>query len=206
MKTLFIEAKSKSKVNINKILEVSKKLPKNIALAYSIQFIDIAQNIKEILSNEHNITLFSQVLGCSHIKPPRETEAVLLIGSGRFHGISLALETKLPIYILDKITLIGITKQEIEKLQNHQKTAYLKFLNANKAGVLISAKPGQNRLKQALEFKKELNKKTYLFLANNINSAEFENFGLDSWVNTACPRLDLNNSNIINMSVLKEKR
>ena len=203
MKTLFIEARSKSKVNPNKILEISKEIPKSIAIAYSIQFKNIAQDIKKILSKDHKITSFTQVLGCSNPKFPKDTQAILLIGSGRFHGISLAYESKLPIYILDRNNLSRVTKQDIEKLQNRQKASYLRFLNSNKVGILVSTKPGQNRLKRALELKKALNKKTYLFLTNNINTMEFENFSINSYINTACPRIDLDNSAIINLDKIR---
>ena len=201
MKTIFIPAKSKSRVNSKKILEISKKLPNNIAITYSIQFQEIAKDIKKILSKKHKITSFIQVLGCSKPKFSK-TDAVLLIGSGRFHAISLACETKLPIYILEKHNLSKITNQDIEKLQKTKKAAYLKFLNANKLGILISTKPGQNRLKHALNIKDQIKKKSYLFLSNNINTLEFENFTIDSYINTGCPRLDMD-STIINIQDIK---
>ena len=204
MKLLHIEAKSRSKVNPNKILEISKKLPKNIAIAYSIQFKDIARDIKKILLKNHKINTFIQILGCSKPRFPKNTEAILLIGSGRFHGISLAYETKLPIYILDRDNLSKITKEDVEKIKKIQKAAYLKFLYSENIGVLISTKPGQNRLKKALDLKKQIkDKKVYLFLTNNINVPEFENFNINSWINTACPRLDMDNSSIININRIK---
>ena len=200
MKKVFIPVKSKSQVNPEKILKLSKKLPKNIAIAYSIQFKDIADKIKTILKDK-NITYCIQILGCS--KPVfRNTEAILLIGSGRFHGISLALHTNLPVYILNSNNLGIISNEDIEKIQKKQRVAYLKYLNSNKIGILVSIKPGQSKLKKALNFKKKLkNKKSYLFLSNNINSQEFENFKIDSWVNTACPRLDMDSS-VINIDKL----
>ena len=79
----------------------------------------------------------------------------------------------------------------------------MKYLNADKVGILISTKPGQQNLKKAIEFKKHLkNKTSYLFIANNINPNEFENFGILSWVNTACPKLDFDLP-IINIRDLK---
>ena len=50
--------------------------------------------------------------------------------------------------------------------------------------------------------KKKLKKQSYLFICNNINTYEFENFGLDSWVNTACPRMDMEDNKIINIDKL----
>lgn len=104
MKTLFIPAKIKSNVNIQAIQEISKTLPKQIAIAYSIQYEAVAKKIKQILSKSHKITKFVQVLGCS-TPVFQDTQAILLIGSGRFHAVSLALESNLPVYILQNHNL-----------------------------------------------------------------------------------------------------
>lgn len=209
MKKLFIPAKIASDVNADAILKLSNKLPKNIAIAYSIQFKDIAEKIKQILFNskKHKITLFTQVLGCSNPKFPKTTNAVLLITSGQFHAISLAIsahESKLPIYILYKNQLKKLSNKELIPLIQKQKASYMKFLNADKVGILVSTKPGQNRLKKSLELQNKLksSKKPYVFLSNAININEFENFpDIDSWINTACPRMDMDSS-IININNL----
>ena len=204
MKTLFIPTKIKSKVNKPKILSLSKKLPKNIALTYSIQYKEQAKEIKSLLSKSHKITKFIQVLGCSKPNFSKNTKAILLISDGRFHGVSLAIQTRLPVYVLENNQLTQISKKDIEKFEKKQKASYVKFLNADKIGILVSTKPGQQNLKRALDFKKKLkNKKSYLFISNNINTPEFENFGLDSWVNTACPRLDIESNSIINIDKIK---
>ncbi len=204
MKTLFVPAKIKSRVNKSKILEISKKLPKNIAIAYSIQYKDIASEIKKIFSKIHKITKLVQVLGCSKPNFPKNTQAVLLISSGKFHAISLAIESGLPIYILEHSKLREISKKDIDFFKKKQKASYLKFLNADKIGILVSTKPGQQNLKKALNFKKKLkNKKSYLFISNNINVNEFENFRLNCWVNTACPRLDMDSNFILNIDKIE---
>ncbi len=205
MKTLFIPAKIKTKINKDRIKSLSKKLPKNIAIAYSIQYHDIAFEIKRLLSN--NVTKIIQVLGCSKLSFPKTTQAVVLIGSGRFHALSLASETNLPIYILERDKLSEISKEEIESLKKIKKVSYLKFLNADKVGILVSTKPGQENMKKAIDLSKKIkDKKFYLFISNNINASEFENFGLESWVNTACPRLDMEDSRIINADELNLRK
>jgi len=200
MKTLFIPAKVSMEINEKKIS--SLKPPQNLAIAYSIQYKETASKIKEILSKSHDITSFVQVLGCSAPKFPKQTEAVLLISSGKFHGVSLAVETNLPIYIWEGNELIKISEGEIESLRKRRKAAYLNFLNSEKIGILISTKPGQENLKKAISLKSAAkSKKSYLFIANDINIREFENFGINSWVNTACPRMDFDSS-IINLGSL----
>ena len=203
MKTLFIPAKKISKIDKPKILSITKKLPINIAVAYSIQYKEQAKEIKSLLSKSHKINSFTQVLGCSKPNFPKNTQAVLLIGNSRFHAISLAFESKLPVYVLEDNQLTKISKKQIESLEKKQKTAYLKFLHSDKVGILVSTKPEQQNLKKAIDIKEKLKKQSYLFICNNINTSEFENFGLNSYINTACPRMDMNSKEIINASYLK---
>lgn len=201
MKILFIPVNSKISINKSKIILESKKLPKNIAIAYSIQYKSQAEQIKTILDKDSNINSFIQILGCLKPKFSKNTKAVLLISDGLFHAYSLAYEINLPVYILQDSKIIKIDKKQLNKINNPKKASYLNFLNSEKIGILISTKFGQENFKKAEIAKKQLkNKKSYLFLSNNINISEFENFSfIQSWINTACPKLDLESRKIINL-------
>lgn len=211
MKTLFIPISSKN-AKASNLDEISSHLPENLAIAYSVQFKNLAINIRDALVNKkHKITLFSQVLGCSNLNLPKNTQALLLIGQGRFHAIGLALGieqtfSNLPIYIYEAGKLSRISESDISALEKKQKAAYLKYLNAKNVGILITTKSGQSRLQRAIELKDKIkNKNSYLFIANNINTNEFENFPeIESWVNTACPRMDLDSSDIINIDKIEK--
>jgi diphthamide biosynthesis enzyme Dph1/Dph2-like protein len=204
MKTLFIPALSKIKINLEDINELSRKIPKDISIAYSIQYKKQAVQIKQILEKNHNIDSLIQVLGCSKLNLSKSTKAILLISDGKFHAVSLALETNLPVYLYNMNKLMKISDKEIKKLQQKRKASYINYLNSDFAGILVSIKPGQQNLKKAIELKKYLPKKSYLFLSNNINTAEFENFPqIQSWINTACPRLNFDSNKIINFSEIK---
>jgi len=203
MKTLFIPAKVKYQLNKQKLISISKKLPKNLAIVYSIQYENLAKNVKEIFSQKHKITKLAQVLGCTKLNFSKNTQAILLITDGKFHAVSLAYETKLPVFIFENNNLEKISEEDMKKFEARQKSAYLNFLNEDKIGILVSTKQRQQNFKKAIEFKKKTkNKKLYLFLANNVNPDEFQNFGLKIWVNTACPRLDMEGLNIVNISRL----
>ncbi len=203
MKKLFVPCKINKHLDKSKISQL-KKIQKNLSIFYSIQYEDIAKDIKKNLSDSHNILNFSQVLGCSKPSISEKTEVILLISSGKFHGISLAYETKKPVFIFDNYNLKKISKKEIENFEAKKKTSYLNYLNSEKIGILISTKPGQNRIKKALELKDKIkDKEVYFFIANNLNFNELENFSkIDSWINTACPRLDLDSSKVINLKDL----
>ncbi|NCN87106.1 hypothetical protein GW932_04690 [archaeon] len=205
MKTLFVNALIKKEPDYGKIvLAINSLNENNFAICYSNQFSDIANEVSKRV--EKKIVEKMQVLGCSNPKFSKETEAILFFGEGKFHSVSLAYESKLPTYIITQSSVEEVSKDEIEKMQKKEKGALLKYLMSEKIGILVTTKPGQNRLKRALEFKNKLKeKKGYIFIANDINTQEFENFDVDSFVNTACPRMDLNKGSIINLDKIPKE-
>ena len=201
MKVLYIKSKQKNlESNLSK--KEINKLPKKIFLAYSIQYQDLAKLIKKQLeTNKIKIEKFQQVLGCSKINTKLP---VLLIGTGRFHSINLFLQTPI-IYTLENNKITQVSKKEIEQIKIMKKTALLKFLHAENIGILVSTKPGQENFDKAIKLKKQLEvkqKNAFIFIADNIDINQFENFKIDSWVNTACPGLAFDNPNIINLADL----
>lgn len=197
MKVLFIESKFK-----NLALDISneeiKKLPKKIFLAYSIQYKDIADELKKLLEkNNIKISNFQQVLGCSKVNTK---DPILLIGAGRFHAVNLYNQAP-EVFVLENNKIVKISTEELKKYETKKKASLLNFLNAENIGLLITTKPGQENLKIAEKIKSSLEKKgkkVYSFISNNIDINQFENFQIDSWVSTACPGLANDNPKIIN--------
>lgn len=193
MKIMFVEAKRKLDVNTEEIdLSI---LPDEIFLAYSIQFKEIAEKIKKKLGKK--VKGFQQVLGCSVLK---SKFPVLLIGSGRFHAMNLALKGN-TVYVLENNKASRLDEKEVGKVKGKRKAALSKFLASDKTGILVSCKPGQENLKKAIKLKKKLEKKgkkLQIFLSDNINIEELENYNIESWVNASCPALSYD-SRIINL-------
>ncbi|MAG19863.1 hypothetical protein CL618_00320 [archaeon] len=187
MKTIYIQAKNKKN-----ILPFIKKinLKGKIGLVSTIQYLNQIQKIKL-----KKFIIAGQVTGCNISKPKRienKIDSYLFIGSEQFQPIYLAINTKKPVYILNPTTekFSKISQEQIKKYKQKIKGKKLKFLNADKIGILISNKPGQYKLKKALKLKNKY-KNSFLFLTNNINQQEFENFSdIDIFINTACPRLE----------------
>lgn len=208
MKTLFIEARKKLQLDKEKLRELENMLPDTIYIAYSIQFKELAEQVKREIENHKNrkILGFSQVLGCSKIKT--KAQAILLIGEARFHALNLALSGA-EVFIFDNFSINKISKQEIEKMQKSEQGKLIRFLSAKQVGILVSTKSGQNNLKIAEKLKEELKKQgknPCLFIADNINPAELENFpDIQCWINTACPGIALDSPKIINHSAIKTK-
>jgi len=205
MKVLYIETQKKEK-NAKLSETALKNLPKELLLVYSIQYKSQAGEIKKQLeSNGFKIIGFSQILGCTKLKL---TQPVLLIGSGRFHALNLALQSNHPIYIWNNGTINQIEQKEIEALKQKKQGNISKFLSAERIGILFSTKTGQyNSKEEILEklMKKYTEKRFFFFISNNINPAEFENFKIDFWLNTACPGLTNDSTKIENIDdIFKE--
>ena len=87
-----------------------------------------------------------------------------------------------------------VDQTDVEKYAKRLKGKRAKFLMAKTKGIIVSTKPGQQRLKEAL-------KTGYsVFVCNEVDEKEFENFKVDYWINTACNRIE--GKNIINLEDL----
>lgn len=201
MEKLFIEAKYIGKIKIDaKDIGI---LPKKIGLATTVQFADHLEDIKKQLKGKKVVfekakqKYPGQILGCdvsSAEKIKDKVDAFLYIGTGHFHPIMLGLLGK-DVFLLNPFdgSVKKLDKSIIEQYQKRKKGSMLKFLSAKSVGVIVSTKEGQKCSTKRLDDleKKYKDKKFYLFVADNIDINQFQNFPfIDSWVNTACPRLE----------------
>jgi 2-(3-amino-3-carboxypropyl)histidine synthase len=211
MKILYIEARKKKQEDTDRDYVIDcTNLPKKVTLAYSVQYINIAKSVKAFLEKKgFNIIGFKQVLGCTKLSDEEKKHPILLISSGRFHAVNLAIQrnhsnqNKSAIYIYSNRIISKIDKEEIKKLKKDKELNLNKFFNSQNIGILVSTKPGQQNLKKAQELKNKIKrkypeKKVNLLISNNININELENFQIDIWINTACPGLAYDSSKIIN--------
>jgi len=188
-----------------KVLEKDfNKLEGNkIGLISSLQFLDSLKIAKKYLEKRGKKVFIGkgrsyngQVLGCditSALSIEKKVDSFVFIGSGRFHALGLLLKTKKPVFILD------VEKNDIYNLkgmeENFLKQRYVAQAlakDAKKFGILISVKPGQLNLKLAEKVRKQLiakGKKAYILVFDELKPEKLEGFGLDCYINTACPRI-----------------
>lgn len=195
MKILLIPAKSKTNISLPK--KVLEKLEnKKIGLTSSIQYLDSLKEIKKVLPKS---IIAGQIIGCNVsncIKIKDKVDSFLFIGSGEFHPIELALKTSKQTFKFNPETdqFSEISQSELKTIKAKIKGKYIKYLNSKKIGIIVSTKPGQYNLKKALQLQKQIKKESFIFLTNNINEQEFENFrDIDFWINTACSRIETKN-------------
>lgn len=203
MKVVHIYAKSKADVKLTET--AINALPAKLGVVTTIQHL---HKLDEVISQLKEAVKGGQVLGCNVDSAKQisgKVEAFLFIGSGEFHPIAIALETGKPVYKWNPLTqqLSVVKDEDIEKYKKRRKAALAKFLSSNKIGILVSTKHGQSNLDKALELAAKKDKEYYLFAFDTLNPSDLENFPfVEVWVNTACPRIADEKSNIINISEL----
>jgi 2-(3-amino-3-carboxypropyl)histidine synthase len=169
-------------------------------------------DIKKILENNGiKAEIAGQILGCNANAAKKikdKVDAFLYVGSGRFHPIEVQLETGKKVVMANPFTNEAkiLEKEEVEKVERQQRGALLKFLSSKEIGIIVSTKPGQEKLKKAFELKKKLkDKNCYVFLADTIDANEFENFPfIECWVNTACPRFADEKRGVVNYELVEK--
>ncbi|MFW6025715.1 MAG: diphthamide synthesis protein [Candidatus Woesearchaeota archaeon] len=207
---------------LKKILKNNiESIPKEITLASIGQYIKYLKEIEKILNqneirtkylNKEHTSLKGQVLGCQKMTPGD----YLFLGEGKFHLNAFKsniindhlskrdfkkylnkTEQKINVYY---ISANNFKKHEFNLKENIKKVLkkYTLFLNKKEIGLLISNKFGQKNI-NLFKIKKELkkkfpNKNFYIIIGDNIDNYQLTNFSfLDFYINTACPRLVIDN-------------
>ncbi len=198
MKTLFIEARYKN--NISLPARAMKKLPKVIALFMTVQFIDSLDGIKAQLEKAGiKVKLFrsgharhkGQLLGCS-IQKFAGVDGFLYIGDGMFHPLALALKNELPVFMYSPFTkrFTRLGDDVVARYKKRKDAGLKRFLMSDTVGILVSTKPGQSMLSQAIALRTRLKKKSYILISGEIDFQSLENFPfIECFINTACQRI-----------------
>jgi 2-(3-amino-3-carboxypropyl)histidine synthase len=203
MEVMHIPAFFRGKIRLS--AKILGKLPRKVGLVTTIQFVNQVDSICSQLQ-ENNIKYFvsraqqefnAQILGCdvSAATSIRDkVDAFLYIGTGEFHPIQVMYETGKQTFSYNpESNTFSEVIVDKEKMEKRKKGAYMKYLAADSVGILVSTKPGQERLKEAFELKKNLlnkGKKAYILISNTLDFSQLENFNfVDCFVNTMCPRI-----------------
>ncbi|MBU0471182.1 MAG: diphthamide synthesis protein [Nanoarchaeota archaeon] len=200
MKTIFVEAKYDKELIIPKI--VLNKLPSKIMLFLTAQLINQKKQLIKQLNNAGKIVVLKktphtiyegQLIGCNTEVIKGDFEAFFYIGDGMFHPEALIVKNDKPVHIWNMISKDYklLTLKDAQKLRKRIQSAKMKFLISKEIGVLVTTKPGQNKLEQFMKLKKDYPEKNFYLLANNnIEFDSLEDFPfIECYVNTVCARI-----------------
>lgn len=209
---IYVEARAK--IGIKEAL--TKALPfleswNKIGLVTTVQHVHQLDEAKKMLEaagktvfvgNADSTKHPGQVIGCDFGNAQsvsEEVEAFLFVGGGRFHAMGVALATGKPTIIADPYEELAYPIHNDARRVIMQRWGNIsEAKEAKRFGVLISLKSGQMRLRAALDIKEKLErngrKATLLALREVTPSALMQFPTLDAFVNTACPRLSLDDA------------
>jgi len=209
---VYFDAKAKIKIApaVRKAVPLLKEWDK-IGLVTTVQHLHTLERAKKILLEAGKTVIIGdsgktvyagQVLGCefSNAKAvANEVEAFLFIGGGRFHAIGVGLSTGKPVIVADPYIKEAYSiDDEIKHVLMRRFASVSKAKGAKTFGVIVGLKIGQKKLKKALEIKKKLekaNKRVFLLCLREITPERLMQFPFfDAYVNTACPRLSLDDT------------
>ncbi len=177
-----------------------------VGLVGVTQYMDRADKAREFLRDKGfevvegktglRTTEPGQVLGCdagaAH-NIAHKVDAFVFLGSGHFHPSQVS-ETGKDVYVVDPYekhiwvepanSLGDEMQAEIARVMKHK--------DKKKWGIVTSSKKGQNYMR-AVEIAKEKleahGKDVYVFVEDRIFEADYKGYGIDIYVNCACPRM-----------------
>lgn len=188
------------------------KLPDKIGLITTVQHVHLLKDIQAFLEDKGKKVVVGgpggravypgQVLGCSFRSAKDvagEVDAFLYVGTGDFHPLGVLLSTGKPVWVLDFERAVLRSMDEVRERILRKRFAKIALAaEADRIGVIIGEKKGQMRLKLATTLKaliEDKGKEAYLIAAREITPETVIPFRhLGAFVNTACPRLSIDDS------------
>ena len=213
----FVEAHFKLDVNdaINKALNLLKD-HKRIGLVTTTQHLHYLDEVTELLEKEGKQVVMkqgkgthkAQVLGCNFSAvEDLAVDAFLYVGSGNFHPLGIKLSTHKPVIIADPYRNEARNIDKFaDKIIRIRFAKIVKARAAEKYGIIVSSKKGQQRLELAKALKNMIHKEgkeAHIIFLDNISPELLMPFrDLDAFLVTACPRIAIDDANMYKKPLL----
>ncbi len=218
--TLYLEARATLPVDAAVVSAVALLAGfGRIGLATTVQHVQTLDSVRELLvragktvevGDTRRLAYAGQVIGCdfSNVKSiAADVDAFLFIGGGKFHALGVALATGKPTVVADPYggTAYSIS-EEVQKILKQRYASIEEASRAKNFGVLVSLKVGQKRLEEALKIKvtvEKMGKSAVVLAVREILPEVLAEFPtVEAYVNTACPRISLDDASKFKKPVL----
>jgi len=182
-------------------------LPKRIGLLTTTQFRHWLPAIRDHLEAkghtvrigepDRRVAYAGQLLGCDYHAATvieEDVDGYLYIGTGDFHplGVAILVPDK-PVVIADPERGTARDLRDVrERVLRQRHAAIARAREAQIFGIIVSKKIGQARMDLARDLKalaEKYGKQAHLFLMDLVSPELLQGYRVDAWVNTACPRI-----------------
>jgi 2-(3-amino-3-carboxypropyl)histidine synthase len=191
---------------------VAAGLPRRLGLVASVQHLDLVGPLTASLraraielrtgTGDHRLAYAAQALGCNYTSARSIQEAVdayLFLGTGAFHPIGLAFATELPVWSLDPLQRTLTPPIDRGVLIRKRQLIVASAREARSFGILVSTFAGQNRSAMAAtlaERARRHGRSATILFSDRIDPRDLEGRDLEAYVNTACPRIALDDAGL----------
>ncbi len=211
---VFIEARS----NVDVLPAVMKAVPLlktvRIGLMTTVQHVHKLDEVCTLLEEhgkecvvgkgDKRVAYPGQVLGCNFTAARIECDELLYIGSGIFHPLGAAVTTGKRVIAADPY-LNQAAEVAPDKFLRKRGGYIAKAMEAEIFGIIVSSKRGQNRMELAMRLKslaEKHGKKVFIIEMDLVTPEQLLAFRADAYVNTACPRITIDDAERFHASVL----
>lgn len=193
-------------------------LPRRLGLVASVQHLDLVEPLRAALGplgftlpvapGDRRLAYAAQALGCNYSSSEAvapSVEGFLFLGTGRFHPLGLALATDRPVWALDPLQ--GTLEPPIDRarLIGERLLRVAQARDARRFGLLVSTFSGQHRPAMAEALRRRAaaaGREATVLLFDRLQGTDLVGRPFDAYVNTACPRLALDDAPLFERPVL----
>ena len=207
---LYIEARADVEIDAP-LRDYCDRLPQTVGLLASVQYVHLLDRAKEIIEGSGRIAIIGrgdsrimypgQVLGCNCSAATAVLDSVdcyLFLGEGDFHPLAATFGVSKPVVILNPVT--GEVRSVDDKRDRILRKRFAAICAAEKAQsylVIVCGKVGQCRMAAAEDIESKLRaagKDVYRLVTDEVTPAALLPYRVDAYVNTACPRIAMDDS------------
>jgi 2-(3-amino-3-carboxypropyl)histidine synthase len=193
-------------------------LPQRLGLVASVQHLDLVGPLSMELerrgrtvrlgTGDRRLAYAAQALGCNYTGAEAvasDVEAFLFLGTGRFHPLGLAFAVDRPVWSLDPLQETLEPPIDRAALIRRRQLTVATARDARRWGILVSSFAGQDRTPTALALQQRAvarGREAEILLFDRLDPRDLEGRALDAYVNTACPRIALDDGALYSRPML----
>ena len=207
---LYVESRSDADVD-DSILGSLSTLPGSVGLLATVQYLGLIPKVRRILESsgrsvhvgvgDSRICHPGQVLGCNCSAAEAvndDVEGFLFIGEGDFHPLAAAFGMEKQVLVLNPVT--GEVRDMAEKRDRILRRRFAAIQGARDAQsflVIVCSKVGQDRSELAdgiVGLLRSHGRTAFKVVIEEVNPTALMSYQVDAFVNTACPRIAMDDA------------
>ena len=207
---LYIESRSDADVDPS-VMDALSALPGRVGLLATVQYLGLIPKVASMLEGtgrrvevgrgDRRVAHPGQVLGCNCSAAEAvdaDVDGYLFIGEGDFHPLAAAFGMEKPVLVLNPVTgEVRDMAPTRDRMLRRRFAAIQTARDARSFMVIVCSKVGQNRSELAdrtVELLRSHGRTAFKTVIEEINPTALMSYQVDAFVNTACPRIAMDDA------------